>query len=74
MKSNLKKLADQYGTLYLNENLPPIIKNLFGKANEKRKEKQYKFIWTSGCTILVRKSEKSNIIAIKKSSDLKKIE
>ena len=72
-KLNLHKLNDQYGKLFLNENLPQNLKALFGKANERRKIKGYKFIWTKEGTILVRKAENTPVIAIKKLSDIDKI-
>ena len=46
---------------------------LRGKANARRKENQYKFLWTKGGAILVRKDENSKVINIKTPSDLEKI-
>ena len=70
-RANLRKLENQ--KLYLNENLPANLKQLRGKANQLRNNKNYKFIWVKNGTILVRKSENTNAIAIKKISDLEKI-
>ena len=69
-RSNLRKLQNR---LYLNENLPKYMSELRGKANARRKENQYKFLWTKGGTILVRKDENSKVINIKTPSDLEKI-
>ena len=59
--------------LFINENLTTKIKQLFGKANWLRKEKAYKYIWTNGGTIYVRKNEKSQPLKISKEDDLLKI-
>ena len=72
-KTNLKKLNSEHGTLFLNENLPLNLKVLLGKANNLRKERGYKFLWTKNGTILVRKLDNTPAIAIKKISDLDKI-
>ena len=72
-KSNLRKLDDRHGKLFLNENLPKNLKILLGKANKIRKEKNYKFIWTKNGTILVRKTDNCNVISISRPSDIEKI-
>ena len=64
-RANLKKIENE--KLYLNENLPANLKILRGKANHIRKEKDYKFIWVKNGTILLRKSENTNAISIKKT-------
>ena len=68
---NLKKLEGE--RLYLNENLPPNLSVLKGKANTIRKSKNYKFLWTKNGNILLRKNEGSEVINIKMLSDLEKI-
>lgn len=68
---NLKKSEGQ--ALYLNENLPPHLRMLRGKANMMRKNKGYKFLWMKYGNIFVRKNEGSTVISIKKMSDLEKI-
>ena len=70
-RSNLKKIEHQ--TLYLNQNLPPYLRILRGKANTLKKEKSYKFLWIKDGTILLRKNEESKVIAIKTQMDLNKI-
>ena len=70
-RTNLKKQEEE--RLYLNENLPPSLNILKGKANTIRKEKKYKFLWTSNGNILIRKNEQSDVINIKVPSDLEKI-
>ena len=70
-RNNLKKIEDT--SLYLNQNLPPYLRMLRGKANWIRKQKGYKYLWIKNATLLVRKDEGSNVISIKKISDLEKI-
>ena len=63
-------IADSNLKIFLNENLCPSSKMLFGKANRERKAKEYKFIWTSSGTIWVRKNIDTNAIAIKTEKDI----
>ena len=72
-RANLKKLGDRETRFFLNENLPPNLKGLLGKANSLRKQNNYKFLWTNGGVILVKKDEKSISIPIRKKSDLQNI-
>ena len=68
---NLKKIESP--PLYLNENLPQNLRILRGKANALKNEKHYKFIWVKHGNVLLRKNEESNVIVVKKISDLDKI-
>ena len=73
-RSNLKKFSDGGNPrFFLNENLPPNLKTLLGKANSLRKQKHFKFLWTNNGVILVKKDENSITIPIKKISDLDNI-
>ena len=69
-RSNLRKLQNR---IYLNENLPKFLNELRGKANARRKQYKYKFIWTKNGDILVRKDENSKVLNIRTPSDLEKI-
>ena len=69
-RTNLSKLKNQ---LYLNENLPKYLSALRGKANARRKEYHYDFLWTKNGNILVRKNQNSKVINIKVPSDLENI-
>ena len=69
-RKNLKKMDKP---IYLNENLPRHLSILRGKANSKRNEQKYKFIWMKNGTILVRKDEHSEVITIRSTFDLDKI-
>ena len=60
--------------LFINENLTPKIKQLFGKANHLRKERGYKFIWTNNGMIYVRKNEKAQSLQITNEENLQKIQ
>ena len=59
--------------VYLNENLTPITKSLFYKANTLKKTTGWKFIWTKNGIIKVRKSNDSPVVVIKNELDLTKI-
>ena len=69
-RSNLKKLNEK---IYINENLPKHLRILRGKANTRRKQHNFKYLWTKNGNILLRKNENSNVINIKASIDLDKI-
>ena len=69
-RSSLRKLQNR---VYLNENLPTFLNELRGKANTRRKQYKYKFIWTKNGNILVRKDENSTVLNIRIPSDLEKI-
>ena len=60
--------------IYVNENLTVMRKRLFWQTKQKAKEKGFKFFWTMNGNIFVRKSDDTNIIAIKCDQDLKLIE
>lgn len=47
--------------------------HLLGKAKEIAKEKQYKYVWYTNATVLMRKEEDSNIIKIRCEEDLQRI-
>ena len=72
-RSNLKKIEESHGRLFFNENLPWNLKVVLGKANEIRKKKEYKYLWTRDGVIYVRKSEGSNAVVIRKMADVEKI-
>ena len=59
--------------IYINENLTPANKQLFYQANQRRKEGNWKFIWTNNCKIFTRKNTGDPPICISTSSDLDRI-
>ena len=56
--------------IFINENLCKESKDLFRKANVLKKEKNYRFIWTSYGRILLRKNENEQTVCIKCTNDL----
>ena len=59
--------------VYINENLSNDMKFLLRQVNIRRKEKEWKFMWTNSGMIYVRKMESSNAIMVKREEDLKLI-
>ena len=70
-RSNLKKIEGK--TLYLNEDLPPNLRILRGKANAFRKANKFKYLWFKNGNLLLRENEDSKIYKIRMPSDLEKI-
>ncbi len=67
------KLGINAKKIFINENLTNQSKALLFKANTQRKEKEWKFIWTSNGNIYLRKDEGSPIMHIRDERDLVKI-
>ena len=59
--------------VFLNENLTPKNKQLLFHANKKRKDNQWKYLWTSNGRIFARKCDNSSAIQIKNECDIQKI-
>ncbi|KAH7978626.1 hypothetical protein HPB49_006158 [Dermacentor silvarum] len=59
--------------IFVNEHLTPKNKALLSDAIKKKKAAKWKFAWTSGGKVLVRKDEGSDIIHIAHEGDLDKI-
>lgn len=62
-------------SIYVNESLTPSTRNLLQRTRQSAKEKGYEQVWTSNCTIFVRKAKGTNSPAIKilSSGDLEKL-
>jgi len=56
--------------VFLNENLTPKITQLLFHANKKRKENQWKYLWTSNGRIFARNRDNSSAIQIKNECDI----
>ena len=56
--------------IFINEHLSPLNRRLFAAASAKKRELNYKFLWTRRGTILMRKSEQSEIIKIENQATL----
>ena len=61
------KFRDQ--DVYINEHLNKVNRGLFATANERKRTLGYKFLWTKGGTVNMRKTENSDVIVINKESD-----
>lgn len=59
--------------LYINEHLTQRNKELLSAANLKKKEVDWKFVWTSNGRILARKDETSKVLRIASLDDLSKM-
>ena len=66
-------LSSESQRIYINENLSRESKALFKKANDLRKEKRWKYIWTSFGIILVRKDDESRVLRVCSEMDLAKL-
>lgn len=62
--------ADEH-RLYLNHDLTKHNLDLFKKAQVFRKENDFKYLWFSGGSILLKKKEDSRVIVVRGESDLK---
>lgn len=65
--------GQQQEKIFINENLCKETKELFRKANQKRKELKYRFIWSNFGKILIRKGENDRVVCIKCAKDLELI-
>ena len=59
--------------VYMNEHLSRPNRALFATANGKKRELNYKFLWTKNGVVHMRKDENSNIITIKNAEDFQKV-
>ena len=62
------KFRDQ--DVFINEHLSKTNRGLFASAIEKKQALGYKFLWTKGGVVNMRKTENSQVIVISKESDL----
>lgn len=60
-------------SIFINEHLTKKRKQIMYEARKLKNEKSYKFLWTKGCKIFIRKDERSNSIQLNCMEDLKKI-
>lgn len=64
------KISGPQKSVFINEHLAPKRKQLLMQAKIKKNEKNYKFLWTKGGKIFVRKNETSRVIPIRSLDDL----
>ncbi|XP_077980256.1 uncharacterized protein LOC144435543 [Glandiceps talaboti] len=65
--------ANSNNRIYINEKLTPANKQLFYQANQRRKEANWKYIWTNNCKIFIRKISNDPAICISTPTDLNRI-
>ena len=63
-KKKAKNFKYKDNDIYINEHLSPVNRRIFGEASVKRKELQYKHLWTNGGITYARKEDGSPIITI----------
>uniref|UniRef100_A0A8D9B304 FP protein C-terminal domain-containing protein n=1 Tax=Cacopsylla melanoneura TaxID=428564 RepID=A0A8D9B304_9HEMI len=68
------KISGPQKPIFINEHLAPKRKQLLMQAKVKKNDKNYKFLWTKGGKIFVRKSESSRVIPIRTLDDLELIQ
>lgn len=68
-------LHERFNTspIYVNEHLAPAIKKLLFLSKSFKRENNFKFCWTKGGKIYLRKDENSKIFKIRQETDLSKI-
>ena len=59
--------------VYINEHLSKQNRSLFAKAQEKKGNMNYKYCWTRGGTVHMRKTDTSPPITIANESDFEKL-
>lgn len=59
--------------IFISDHLTPLNKQLYKRARLLAKEYDYKYVWLSGCKILLRKSDTSKIMCVSSDIDLAKI-
>jgi len=69
-KSIPKRLASK---IYINNHLTKFKRLLLGGSKSAAKDKNYKYVWTSGTNILIRKDDNTKVIRINDENDLNKI-
>lgn len=57
--------------VYINDHLTPERKRLFAQAQELKREKQWKYLWTDNCTIKARQAENARVYRISCLEDLR---
>ena len=70
---NFKDIGIDTQRVFINENLTSYTKALFYKANMLKKDNGWKYIWTRGGNIKIRRNEDFPVISIRNTTDLKKI-
>lgn len=72
-KVDFKQFNINTSAVYVNENLTAVSKSLFYKASVLKKEKNWKYLWTSNGNILLKKHDSATASVIRDESDLDKL-
>uniref|UniRef100_A0A0A9WQ01 Tropomyosin n=1 Tax=Lygus hesperus TaxID=30085 RepID=A0A0A9WQ01_LYGHE len=64
---------DQTGKIYINDHLTRENKHLFFLARKTARDKSYKYVWTTHCTIYMRKDDQTGAVIIRSADDLLKL-
>ena len=69
-QENNKQFKFRNCEVYINEHLSKVNRSIFAAAQEKKKNLNYKYCWTRGGTIHMRKTDDSPVITISTADDL----
>ena len=69
-----KQLKFRNNDIYINEHLSKDNRSLFARSQEKKTQLNYKYCWTRGGSILMRKTDNSQSITITSDADLAKLQ
>jgi len=64
-----KQFKFRNSDIFINEHLSKQNRSLFATAQEKKKALQYKYCWTKGGTIHMRKTDDSAVVTISSDAD-----
>ncbi|XP_022814435.1 uncharacterized protein LOC111348158 [Spodoptera litura] len=73
LKSDQLSISGTAQNVYINEHLTGKNKQLFRMCREAATKQNYKYVWIKNGTILVRQTDSSEIFAVRKEHDVKKI-
>lgn len=71
--TNELNLGENRSQIFINEYLSKNTKELLWKTKKLKEEKKYKYVWTKGGTIFIKKNENSEVLKINTREDLEKI-
>ena len=69
-KEDNKQFKFRGQDIFINEHLSPVNRTLFAKAMEKKQTHNYRFVWTKGGTVCMRKTENSPIIQVSNEQEI----
>lgn len=63
-KKNCKDFKYKNNSIFINDHLSPFKRSLFALASQKKKELNFKYLWSRDCNIYMRENEHSPVISI----------